>query len=418
MPSHIVHRRRAALLGVILVLGCAESAAPKGEVELAPRAVPEVTAPLVVRVDTLLRNLQVPWGVVERTNGGIVVAERTGRLLYRPPGSDTAEVLANLAVYAEEEGIGPETGLMGLAIDADDSTGLRLFAVTTTWRSDGDRDRALPTRLWRRITSVATPMAALKHKNQLLRVTTASSRPPRVEIVVDDLLTAYYHAGGGVSVGPDGRVYLSVGDAILPPLAPDRSRLVGKILRYERDGRTPRDNPFPDSPVFATGLRNTQGLAWLPDGSLLGADHGPSGMEQESGRQGSDELNVISAGRDYGWPGTIGWERRPGVEAPLWVWEQAIAPAGLAVLRSSVAGDSVQVVVAGLAGRLDILTLAKQVGGWQAVGRTSIASGQFGRIRSVVRARDGSLLVTTSNRDARGVPRPGDDLLLRLTLTP
>jgi glucose/arabinose dehydrogenase len=373
--------------------------------------------PAIVRVDTLLRGLEVPWGVAVLADGGLFVAERPGRIRYLARGADSSVVWATLDVYAKDPGIGPEAGLMGIAVDPDTSRGLVLYAMATTWRTPGDRARALPTRLWRRVASLASPVGALKYKNQILRLTKTADGAVRTDVLVDDLPTAFYHAGGGLAVGPDGLLYATVGDALLPPLARDPRVPVGKLLRYRRDGGVPEDNPAPDSPVFARGLRNTQAFAWLPDGTLLGVDHGPTGMQQEQRRRDQDELNVLKSGGDYGWPHVTGWQTATGITSPAWMWERAIAPAGLAV-RPSASADTAQVLVGGLRGSLEQLTLVRTAGTWTVAARAVVADGTFGRIRTVVVAPDGSALLTTSNRDVRGVRRPGDDLLLRVTLAP
>lgn len=405
------------LAALVILFGCGGPEAPTSVGAGRPASAVDASAPVVAQVDTLLRNLEVPWGIVELADGGLVVAERPGRIRYRAPDADTAEVWATLDVYAVDPGIGPEAGLMGIAVDPDTGRGLALYALATTWRSAGDRDQELVTRLWRRLAGLISPLGELKYKNQVLRLSRDTSGTVRSEVIVDDLPTAYYHAGGSIAFGPDGHLYVGVGDAILPQLARDPRALVGKLLRYTRDGRVPADNPDPASPVYARGLRNTQAIAWLPDGTLLGVDHGPSGMDQEQGRQGQDELNILRPGGDYGWPDVTGWSSASGITSPAWMWEQPIAPAGLALLPGS-SPDTARVLVGGLRGHLEQLTLVRSDGSWRVTERAAFSQGTFGRVRTVQVSRDGAVLLSTSNRDARGVPRPGDDLVLRLTLAP
>jgi aldose sugar dehydrogenase len=399
------------------LLACAGGESASGVTPGTPPVLATQPAPTLARVDTLLRNLEVPWGLIELENGGLFVAERPGRIRHRAAGSDTSTVWAALDVYAEEAGIGPESGLMGIALDPDTTGGQFLYALATTWRSAGDRERTLTARVRRRAAALASPAGALRYKNQVVRLSRGPSGELRTDIIVDDLPAAYYHAGGGIAFGPDGHLYVSVGDAILPELARNARAPIGKLLRYTRDGGIPADNPSPNSPVYSRGLRNTQAFAWLPDGTLIGVDHGPSGMDQEQGRQGHDELNVLRAGGDYGWPDVIGWDTADGITPPVWMWEQPIAPAGVAVLPST-SPDTAHVLVGGLRGHLERITLVRTSEGWAATARAQLAHGTFGRVRTVVVARDGSIVLTTSNRDARGVPRPGDDLVLRLTLAP
>jgi aldose sugar dehydrogenase len=210
---------------------------------------------------------------------------------------------------------------------------------------------------------------------------------------------------------------VTTGDAMSPAQAANPRSLAGKVLRYERDGSIPVDNPDPDSPVWARGLRNTQALAWLPDGTLLGAEHGPSGMSQERARTGRDELNVLGAGADLGWPGVIG-ASGAGTAEPLWVWGTAIAPGGLALLPSADGDETAEALVSGLRGRrLVRLGLASDASGsWRVVHGETLLADDWGRLRAVMGVGADGVLVTSSNRDARGMAGAGDDLLLRLRL--
>ncbi|MCA9929038.1 MAG: PQQ-dependent sugar dehydrogenase, partial [Anaerolineales bacterium] len=102
-----------------------------------------------------------------------------------------------------------------------------------------------------------------------------------------------FHFGGGLEVGPDGKLYLIFVDRNMPDAARDPAQLPGSVLRYNPDGTIPDDNPFPDSPVYAYGIRNGFGLTWHPTLGLL--------YETENGVGCDDELNLILPGANYGW---------------------------------------------------------------------------------------------------------------------
>jgi glucose/arabinose dehydrogenase len=402
----------------VVVVACGDSAAPLIPIEGRARVLTEESTLSVLGVDTLVRDLVVPWGLAVTPEGGVYIGERTGRISFLAPDATSAVPWTSVEVYAEEPEIGPETGLLGLAIDPDAEGGRALYAVATRWRTSGDREGATLTRLWRRVSGAVNPILALRYANSVLRLEEAADGMVTEQVLVPSLPTAFYHAGGAITLGPDAHLYVSVGDALLPDLARDAHISVGKILRFRRDGSVPDDNPFGSEPTWARGLRNTQALAWLPDGALLGLDHGPSGMDQEGGRLGMDELNVLRPGGDYGWPDLTGWQTAEGTISPTWVWETAIAPGGLALLCGADGSWSGHVLVAGLRGQLQVLRLRQEQGSWTVAARTPLLNGRFGRIRSVATLPDGRVLVTTSNRDARGVPRPGDDLLLALRIGP
>ncbi len=382
-------------------------------------AAPDTTLPTpatstILTIDTLARDLVVPWGVALAPDGRIFVAERPGRIRVVQNGRLRPEPWATLDVYAEEIGIGPETGLMGIALAPDFASTGHIYVVATTWRSVGDRERTLFHRILRRIGGLGNPEAALRYRNQVVRFTEREGRGSDPRVIVDDLAVAFYHAGGGIAFGPDGSLYVSVGDALLPTRASHVDSHIGRLLRYHADGRVPDDNPTPGNPTWARGLRNTQAFTWLADGTMLGVEHGPSGMAQENGRGGHDELNVLEAGANYGWPDAIGWESAGGSRVPVWTWREPIAPGGVSAYRGPIADWAGGVLVAGLRGRLDRIVLERSGEHHRATAMETLLNGEFGRLRTVVVDTSGSIYLTTSNRDARGVARVGDDLLLRL----
>ena len=106
-----------------------------------------------------------------------------------------------------------------------------------------------------------------------------------------------------MKIGPDGKLYATVGDATQPSLAQDVTTLEGKILRINLDGSIPNDNPFPQSYIYSYGHRNPQGLAWSTDGTMYASEHGNAA---------NDEINIIEKGKNYGWPLIEGTEKSTG----------------------------------------------------------------------------------------------------------
>jgi glucose/arabinose dehydrogenase len=220
--------------------------------------------------------------------------------------------------------------------------------------------------------------------------------------VRDDVDGSRYHQGGRLAFGPDGMLYVSVGETYLAPeLAQDPGSLGGKILRITPDGRPAPGNPFPDSAVWSFGHRNVQGLAWDADGRMYAS---------EFGQKNVDELNRIEPGRNYGWPTAEGPSADPAFTNPIasWTPTRIASPSGIAV-----AGG--HVYLACLAGqtlyRVDL------------DGRDPrrLLDHQFGRLRTVTVAPDGALWVTTSNLDRGGrefqIPAgPEGDRILRIEL--
>lgn len=131
------------------------------------------------------------------------------------------------------------------------------------------------------------------------------------ETILDGIPSANYHDGGRIAFGPDGMLYATAGDAGDRPSAQDLDSLAGKILRMTPDGDVPADNPFQGSYVYSYGHRNPQGIAWTEDGTMYAS---------EFGQDTWDELNLIEAGRNYGWPeveGIAGEDSEDGYVDPV-----------------------------------------------------------------------------------------------------
>ncbi|MFA9447177.1 sorbosone dehydrogenase family protein [Egicoccus sp. AB-alg6-2] len=320
------------------------------------------TEPVDLQVRTVVTGLEAPWDVVDHA-GRVLVTERdTGRLLEISGDGDHTEV-RRFPVDATGEG-----GLLGLASDD-----VSLFVYYTA--DDGNRVVRLDD------------------------VDGGEEQP-----LLTGIPKGPTHNGGRLAIGPDEQLYVGTGDAGNAASAADLDALAGKILRVARDGQVPADNPFDGSPVWTLGHRNVQGLAFDPEGRLWAAELGPDV---------DDEINLIEAGQDYGWPEVTGAPGVDGLVDAAFVAQPAEASwSGAAVVDGGAIpqweGD---LLVTGLRGeRLWRLTLD----GATVTAAEELHVGEFGRLRTARVAPDGSVWLLTSNRDGRGSPTDEDDRLLRV----
>ncbi|MDO9457552.1 sorbosone dehydrogenase family protein [Nocardioides sp.] len=324
-----------------------------------PSGPPEVVA-------TIATGLEAPWGLDFFADGDAIVTERdTRRVLRVTPAGKVTEL--GVVEAARPTGGGAEDGLLGVALspDFEQDTLVYLYLTTAT-------------------------------DNRVVRTTLRGGRlGTRLEVLLDGIPNGFIHDGGRLEFGPDGLLYVSTGESGEGALAQDRDSLGGKVLRLTPDGDPAPGNPF-GTPVYSFGHRNIQGLAFDDAGRLWASEFGDKTF---------DELNRIEAGGNYGWPEVEGVGGAPTYVDPQQTWAtDDNSPSGLAYTDGSL-------WMAALKGeRLWRVT----VKGGRAVAPKAFFVGDYGRMRTVAVAPDGTLWLTTSNRDGRGTPRDGDDRILQV----
>lgn len=144
-------------------------------------------------------------------------------------------------------------------------------------------------------------------------------------VLIDDIRSEKLHNSGRITFGPDGLLYMSVGDAVLDTAgrqksmhAHDPNVLNGKVLRLDPDGTPAEGNPWGNA-AWTKGHRNVYGIAVSPGGTVLGTENGPESW---------DEINILVAGNDYGWPTCSGACDTEGFVDPILAYESTIAPTG------------------------------------------------------------------------------------------
>ncbi|MGF6180765.1 glucose/arabinose dehydrogenase [Massilia sp. UYP32] len=343
---------------------------------------PDAVDPASYRIETVARGLERPWSLAFLPDGRMLVTEMGGRLLaIGADGASTPIATDGLPPVFQRGGT---IGLMDVAPDPAFARNGLLY-LTMGHGAEG----ANGTRLVR---------ARLRNDRlEDVRILFSSTPKPRAG-----------NNGGRIAFLPDGTLALTVGDGNWRrEEAQNPANHLGTVVRLDRDGRAPADNPFVNRPgaapeVYSLGHRNPQGIAVDPGtGELLLTEHGA---------RGGDEINRIVAGKNYGWPlVTAGidypfgrvtpFSRLAGFEAPLLEWTPSIAPSGLAVYDGALfpewRGD---LLVPALRGRA--LHRVVRDGG-RIVGQQTLLAELNQRLRDVKVGRDGAIYVLTDGLDAR-----------------
>ncbi|TQR21441.1 PQQ-dependent sugar dehydrogenase [Psychrobacillus vulpis] len=322
----------------LLLFGCSDETSTRNEV-------------LAEKVAT---NLDTPWSInlyedtfyISERVGTIAKINKNGKVEHQ-----NVELSSDLSRASE-------AGLLGFVLKKDFADSQKAFAYYT-YDQDGEAFNRVVT---------------IKLEDGTWRETT---------IHLSEIPTGNIHHGGRLEIGPDGFLYVTIGDAGNPDNAQDIRTLNGKILRMKEDGTFE---------VFSIGHRNPQGLAWDKDGILY---------ESEHGQFANDEINQITQGSNYGYPIIQGKETKEGLETPIITSgdNETWAPSGIAFHK----------------GKLYVVTLRGE-----AVKVMDVSTGEversitgFGRVRDVY--SDGeSLYFITNNTDGRGTPKADDDVLYKL----
>jgi len=332
------------------------------------------------RVVVLTRGLEHPWGLAFLPDGRFLVTERPGRLrLVAADGTlDPRPVEGLPPIAAQGQG-----GLLDVALHPQFAENGLVYLSYAARGTGGIGTEAARGRL-------------VDHRLEDVKV----------------LFRQQPKSGGGRHFGSrlvfdrQGQLYITLGDRGEMARAQKLDDLAGKIVRLTADGQIPPDNPFANQAgarpeIYSLGNRNVQGAALHPvTGELWTHEHGP---------QGGDEVNVIRAGRNYGWPViTYGVEyvigtkigegtQKPGMEQPLHIWVPSIAPSGLAFYQGDrFPGWRGDLFVGALRGQM---LVRLRFDGEKLVREERLLEGELGRIRDVRAGPDGYLYLLTDADD-------------------
>ena len=336
-----------------------------------------------VSVQVLAQGLEHPWGLAFIDGGRMLVTERPGRVRVVEPGGQVGPPLQG----APEVDAGGQGGMLDVVADAQFAQNRTVYLCYAEPAAQGAGN------------STAVARARLSNdRTRFEQLKVIFSQQPKV--------SSRHHFGCRIVQSPSGDLFIALGDRFSRMQdAQTLNNHHGKVVRIRPDGTVPADNPFVNTPgalpeIWSLGHRNPQGATWGPNGQLWVHEHGP---------QGGDEVNIVQAGRNYGWPvitygqnyggGRIGEgiTQRAGMEQPLWHWTPSIAPSGMAWVTSDRYGSEWkgQLLVGALRGR-QLVRLSWDGQRLQPVQTLLQDWGQ--RIRDVRQGPDGLIYLLTDDR--------------------
>jgi len=340
------------------------------------------------KVEVVIEGLESPWAIVPAPDGRIFITERPGRLrVVENDRLRPSPVPGVPRVSYQGQG-----GLLDMVLHPGYASNRLVYLAYTV-----DSDAGLMTRIVR---FKETP-DGLKEMKVIFPGFPGSDKPK--------------HFGCRMVFGRDGKLYFTLGERGEGRRAQDLTDLNGKTLRLNEDGTLPPDNPFlgrkdarPE--IFSYGNRNSQGMAVQPEtGYIVQTEHGPSWNDAPGG---GDEVNMIVAGENYGWPVVHHRDNKEGMIAPLLEYTPAVAPAGAMFYTAGIfPGWKNDFFFATLVGRKLVRVKFKDQ---EPVEQEFLLQDRFGRLRDVAQGTDGAIYVITSDTDAYGPGRKQGDRLLRL----
>lgn len=377
---------RLVLVASVALGGCGSAYSPSGPGAQGILSTDTSQLPMTDRsgwkIETVAEGLEVPWAIAWAPDGRMFFTERPGRVRVIQDGKLLSDPMLTLTDVTHRS----EAGLMGFCVHPDFKTNHYVYLAY----SYGDHVR-------------------------VVRYTEANNKLASPKVIVDAIPSAMNHAGTRCAFGPDGKLYITTGDATDWHLAQKMDSINGKTLRLNDDGSVPKDNPFVGKQgvrpeIWSYGHRNAQGLDWQPGSNLMfQTEHGPSGFEGLGG--GACELNIVEKGKNYGWPEVYGTRTKSGMEPPLVQYTPASAPGSGAFYK----GDKIAAFKGNyFFGSLRGTSLIRVVMDGRKVAKQERVVADLGRIREVQSGPDGALYFSTSNRDGRGRRQSGDDKILRI----
>ena len=334
---------------------------------------------------TVLTGIDTPWELLYGPDGYLWFTERSGKVSRLNLNTHERNVILTIPDVLEFG----EAGLLGMALHPEFDTHPWVYLVYNYSSGEFIKER-------------------------LVRYVWNGSTLTDGNILINNIPANSYHNGSRLAFGPDGKLYKSPGDAGFMSNFQNPKSLAGNILRNNPDRNTTPQNPLVGTTIPDSGFRHTKGPAFTPEGLLYGSDHGPNN---------DDELNLLEAGRNYGWPAVAGFCDLPdeltfcqqnNVREPLYAWTPTLAVAGIDYYNHPVIPHWQHTILMTSLKASKLVSLKLSTDGLSVVSTEQWFDGYWGRLRDVCVSPDGKIYLAVSNRDGRGTPRPGDDRIIEI----
>ncbi len=337
------------------------------------------TKKVAVQIETIANGLDHPWAVEVLPDGGYLVTERSGTMRIIRDGKASDPISGVPKVSARSQG-----GLLDVALAPDFATSRTIYLTAATSDGSGSGTEAFSATL-------STDGRSLENVKSIFRMKRFTS--------------GNIQYGARIAIAKDGSLFISIGDRGDRDRSQDWKDDAGSIIHINADGSIPDDNPFKSDAkalpeIWSKGHRNPQGIAFDKDGGLYTVEHGA---------RGGDEINHIEPGKNYGWP-VITYGRdysgaeigegtaKEGLEQPLYYWDPSIAPGALAIYHGAMFPEwDGSFLVAAL--KFKLLSRLERDDDGSFVAEERMFDGDYGRMRDVVVAPDGALLILTDEDD-------------------
>ncbi len=344
-----------------------------------------------MRVETVAANLEIVWSIVFAPDGRMFFTERPGRVRV----FENGKLLTAPLFTVPDVELSGESGLMGMALHPKFVENHFLY-LAYAYQAGGNQS-----------------VKVVRYRETGETLTDAKT-------MIELIPAARYHAGTRLGFGPDGKLYITTGDATKQSQGQELNTLGGKTLRLNDDGTIPTDNPFVNRKdarpeIWTYGHRNAQGMDWQPEtGLMFQTEHGPSLIDGVSlfKRSGGDEVNIVERGKNYGWAKISHKTKRAGMETAIVEYSPAVAPASGMFYRGNLFPQLKNNFLFGALKGEAIIRLV--LDGRSIVSQEKLFVKIYGRVREIAEAPDGSIYFSTSNRDGRGDPTKEDDRILRI----